>query len=532
MVPRPVRPLDERAVCVSRTGDAGSAEGLYAERRRGRDLRALAGGRRLRARTARGSTRRPGAAAVHDHPAAAERHRLAPPRPRPADRGRGPDDPARPDARPSDAVPARPRPRLDRRPVRARRDPREGGGEPRVARARALPRADAGVRRDDARGDARPAAAGRCVGRLGPPALHDGRGLGQGRPRRLRAALRGGPRVPHRGARQLVPGLPDERQRPRGRRHAGDRHAVDRSLPPHRRGHRPARPGRHDHGRDDPARDDPRRHRGRGPSGRRALRRPRRAPRAHPVRRAGRADHRRRRGRPRVRDGRRQDHAGPRCTTTGRPGSATTCRRSRSWPTTRRSRPPARATTAWTATWRARRSSPISRRAATSCRRPPHEMVIGRCQRSGDVIEPRLKTQWFVRTDAAGRPCAGGDPFGPDADPARAVREDLGALADQHPRLERLAPAVVGPPDPGLVLPRRPRHGVVRARRAGRLRGRAADPPPSSSRTPTSSTPGSAPACGRSRRSAGRTTRPTWRPTTRRRSWRPATTSSSSGSPG
>jgi valyl-tRNA synthetase len=28
----------------------------------------------------------------------------------------------------------------------------------------------------------------------------------------------------------------------------------------------------------------------------------------------------------------------------------------------------------------------------------PHEMVIGRCQRSNDVIEPRLKTQWFVRT--------------------------------------------------------------------------------------------------------------------------------------
>lgn len=27
-----------------------------------------------------------------------------------------------------------------------------------------------------------------------------------------------------------------------------------------------------------------------------------------------------------------------------------------------------------------------------------HEMVIGRCQRSQDVIEPRLKTQWFVRT--------------------------------------------------------------------------------------------------------------------------------------
>ncbi len=28
----------------------------------------------------------------------------------------------------------------------------------------------------------------------------------------------------------------------------------------------------------------------------------------------------------------------------------------------------------------------------------PHEMVIGRCQRSADVVEPRLKTQWFIRT--------------------------------------------------------------------------------------------------------------------------------------
>ena len=27
-----------------------------------------------------------------------------------------------------------------------------------------------------------------------------------------------------------------------------------------------------------------------------------------------------------------------------------------------------------------------------------HEMIVGRCQRSNDVIEPRLKTQWFVRT--------------------------------------------------------------------------------------------------------------------------------------
>ncbi len=28
----------------------------------------------------------------------------------------------------------------------------------------------------------------------------------------------------------------------------------------------------------------------------------------------------------------------------------------------------------------------------------PHEMVVGRCQRSNDIVEPRLKTQWFIRT--------------------------------------------------------------------------------------------------------------------------------------
>jgi len=28
-----------------------------------------------------------------------------------------------------------------------------------------------------------------------------------------------------------------------------------------------------------------------------------------------------------------------------------------------------------------------------------HEMIVGRCQRSNDVLEPRLKTQWFIRTE-------------------------------------------------------------------------------------------------------------------------------------
>jgi valyl-tRNA synthetase len=28
----------------------------------------------------------------------------------------------------------------------------------------------------------------------------------------------------------------------------------------------------------------------------------------------------------------------------------------------------------------------------------PHELILGRCDRSGDAVEPRLKTQWFIRT--------------------------------------------------------------------------------------------------------------------------------------
>ena len=66
----------------------------------------------------------------------------------------------------------------------------------------------------------------------------------------------------------------------------------------------------------------------------------------------------------------------------------------------------------------------------------PHEMVIGRCQRSDDVVEPRLKTQWFVRTGPLAERALDATRTA-DADPARAVREDLGALADEHPRLER-----------------------------------------------------------------------------------------------
>ena len=99
-----------------------------------------------------------------------------------------------------------------------------------------------------------------------------------------------------------------------------------------------------------------------------------------------------------LRDGRGQDHAGPRPRrprdrAPPRPAGAHDPGRRRDGHRHRhalRRHGPLR---------RARRpSSRTSRRAATSSSATPHEMVIGRCQRSDDVIEPRLKTQWFVRT--------------------------------------------------------------------------------------------------------------------------------------
>ena len=162
----------------------------------------------------------------------------------------------------------------------------------------------------------------------------------------------------------------------------------------------------------------------------------------------------------------------------------------------------------------------------------PHEMLIGRCQRSNDVIEPRLKTQWFVKVA----------PLAENA--LRATRD--GETRIVPPRFEKVWESWLtnihdwnvsrqlwwGHRIPAWYCPDGHITRVGGARRARGLRhvrpaGGRADP---GSRT--SSTPGTAPACGRSRRSAGRTGPMTSGATTRARSWRRATTSSSSGSPG
>ena len=531
VVPRPVRPLDERAFVSRGPIDDGPAEGLYAARCRGRDLRALARGGRLRPRRCR-LDRRPVAAAVHDHPAAAEHHRLAPPRARPADRGRGPDDPPRPDARPPGALPARASttPRSPPSSCSTASSPRKG----RAARRSAASATSSGCARSWPRParSCSPSSAGSAAsadwGRLRYT-------MDEGSAKAVRVAFERlyQADLAYRtealvnwcpGCRTSVSDLEVIATPETGTLWSVRYHLIDPAT-----GRAVA--GRDHHDRHDPPGDDPRRHRGGGPPGRPALPVARRAPGAHPVRRSRRPDHRRRRRRPCLRDRRGQDHPGPRprrprdrpaprSPRTDHPGRRRDDHRHRD--ALRRARP-VRCARRHRGRPRGGRR-PRGRRAARDGHRAlPAQQRHHRAAAQDAVVHP---------DDAARGAGARGDPQRTDPDPPRAIREDLGALADRHPRLERLAPAVVGSPHPRLVLPGWPRDGVVRRGRSGRLRRLR----PARRRAPAGPRhlrhlvqlgavavldPGLA---GRHARSTG--------PTTRRRSWRPATTSSSSGSPG
>ena len=268
------------------------------------DLRALAGERRLLA----GGGAAAGRGAVRHHPAAAERHRRPAPRPCADGDGRGPADPLPPHARRRHALGAGRRPRQHRRAVRPRPDHRRGGGDPRLAGSRALPRADVAVHGRDARRHRASSTVAWAPASTGRAPLHDGRRQRAGRAGRLQAAVGRRPRLPRRGARQLVPALPHHDQRPREHQARGDRDAVEHSLPPRPRGRNP-RPRGVDHGGHHPPRDDLRRHGGGGASRGRSLPGAGR-PRGDPaVPRPAPADHRRRARRARVRHRGGEDHA-------------------------------------------------------------------------------------------------------------------------------------------------------------------------------------------------------------------------------
>ena len=120
----------------------------------------------------------------------------------------------------------------------------------------------------------------------------------------------------------------------------------------------------------------------------------------------------------------------------------------------------------------------------------PYVHDVPHSHRSGRRIEPLISLQWFCDMDELAEPAIEAVRDGQHAlPPGAALDERLPELAREHPALVHLAPALVGPPAPGLVLaarrptwasraagrrrlgarPRRARH-LVLVRRSGRSR--------------------------------------------------------------
>jgi valyl-tRNA synthetase len=80
-----------------------------------------------------------------------------------------------------------------------------------------------------------------------------------------------------------------------------------------------------------------------------------------------------------------------------------------------------------------------------------HKLMVPRCARTGQVIEPMLTDQWFVAMTQPGAEGhrGGGRRFGEVR--SRAMGQHLQPVDDEHPGLVHLPPALVGPPDSRLV---------------------------------------------------------------------------------
>ncbi len=136
-------------------------------------------------------------------------------------------------------------------------------------------------------------------------------------------------------------------------------------------------------------------------------------------------------------------------------------------------------------------------------KRESYRHTVSLCDRCKSRIEPRISLQWWCAMDGAqaGRArgaAAGARPLPPGV--AASLRD---RVARGGSRLEHLAPDLVGTPASALGVSRRSRHRPGdRARDVRRVRLG-----PSWRGARTSSTRGSPRRCGRSRRSAGPTTR-------------------------
>ena len=161
---------------------------------------------------------------------------------------------------------------------------------------------------------------------------------------------------------------------------------------------------------------------------------------------------------------------------------------------------PIAASTASPRAQRVRRRSRGAR--ASSSEIEPHKLTVPRGDRSNAVLEPLLTDQWFVEIEPLAEPAIeaverGRIRFVPENWDRRLLRVDA-----QHQGLVHQPPALVGPPDSGLVRRGRTR-ATSRAAKPRRAREHALGARRRCARTRTCSTPGSPRLCGRSPRRAG-----------------------------
>ena len=81
----------------------------------------------------------------------------------------------------------------------------------------------------------------------------------------------------------------------------------------------------------------------------------------------------------------------------------------------------------------------------------PNTHMVPHGDRSGVVIEPYLTDQWYVDAKTMAQPAIAAVRSGATDVRAEELGKDLFRMDGEHPALVHLAPALVGPPDPGLV---------------------------------------------------------------------------------
>ena len=104
---------------------------------------------------------------------------------------------------------------------------------------------------------------------------------------------------------------------------------------------------------------------------------------------------------------------------------------------------------------RARRSSRVWKTMAWSRRSSRTAHVVPHGDRSNVVIEPFLTDQWYVNAKKLAKPAIAAVRDGKTKFVPKNWENDLFQLDGKHPALVHLAPALVGPPDSGVVWPGR-----------------------------------------------------------------------------